>query len=56
MGKACHGNARQQLAQLLQGIEAEMLQQMIKPYRGEMLIIQHDGFTLSSFIGPRETN
>ena len=53
-GKACNGTAKQELAHLLQGMEAEVLHQMIDAYGSEMLIIQHDGFTLSSYLDRRE--
>ena len=52
--KSCLGNPRQELAHLLQGMEAELLHQMIAVYGSEMLIIQHDGFTLSGYQDPRD--
>ena len=53
-GKACLGNPRRELAHLLQGMEAELLHQMIAVYESKMLIIQHDGFALSEYQDPRD--
>jgi len=53
-GKACQGNFKQELAHLLQGMEAELLHLMLAEYGSDMLIIQHDGFAMSHYVDPVE--
>ena len=53
-GKACIGNPRQELAHLLQGMESELLHVVMHEYRDDILIIQHDGFTMSRYVKPEE--
>ena len=53
-GKACSGNARQELAHLLQGMESELLHVVMQEYRDDILIIQHDGFTMSRYVDLEE--
>jgi hypothetical protein len=52
--KACIGNEKQELAHLLQGKESELLHIVIEQYQDSMLLLQHDGFALSSYVDPRE--
>jgi hypothetical protein len=52
--KACHGTPRQELAHLLQGLEAELLHVVIEEYGNDILIIQHDGFALADYVNPAE--
>ncbi|MFC1688211.1 hypothetical protein ACFL07_00950 [Pseudomonadota bacterium] len=51
-GKARHGTPIQELAHLLQGLEAELLHIVIKEYGKDILIIQHDGFALADYVDP----
>jgi hypothetical protein len=52
--KACHGNPRQELAHLLQGLESELLHVVIEEYGKDIRIIQHDGFALADYVDPAE--
>lgn len=53
-GKACIGHPRRELGHLLQGKESELLHIVIEQYQDSILLLQHDGFALSSYVDPRE--
>ncbi|MFC1776930.1 hypothetical protein ACFL3I_06275 [Pseudomonadota bacterium] len=53
-GKSHNGSNGQRLSHLLQGLESEVLHLIIEQYGDRILIVQHDGWTMSEYVNPRE--
>jgi len=53
-GKVKEGTAVEILSHLLQGWEAELLHLVLHQYGDNMILLQHDGWTMETYVDPTE--
>jgi len=53
-GKAREGTQAQILAHLLQGWDAELLHLVLRRYGDNIILLQHDGWTMETYVDPAE--